>query len=66
MISSGRGRQGSKIVNADGYSGTVWQADGEGRPSNSLAGGFLCLALEAASYPPFGADFRTYPPIEAF
>ena len=61
-ISSGRGRQGLKIVDADGYSRAAWQGDGEGRPSNSLAGGFLCLAFEAASYPPFGADFHTYPP----
>ena len=65
-ISSGRGRQGSKIVNADGYSKAIRQRDGEGRPSNGLTGGFLCLALEAASYPPFGADFHTYPPIETF
>ena len=47
--SSGRGRQGSKIVNADGYPRAVWQGDGEGRPSNGLVGGFPCLALEAAS-----------------
>ena len=27
-------------------------------------GGFPCLAFEAASYLPFGADCHTYPPIE--
>ena len=48
-ISSRRGRQGSKIANADGYSRAVWQGDGEVRPSNGLARGFPCLALEAAS-----------------
>ena len=31
-----------------------------------MAGGFPCLAFEAASYPSFGADFHTYPPIETF
>ena len=30
-----------------------------------LSKGFACLALEAASHPPFCADFHTYPPIEA-
>ena len=42
---------GSKIVNADGYSGTVGQRDGECRPTINLARGFSCLTLEAASYP---------------
>ena len=56
----------SKIVNADGYSRAVWQGYREGRPSNGLAEGFPCLALEAALDPPFGADFHTYPPIETF
>ena len=65
-ISSGRGRQGSKIVNADGYPRAIRQGDGECRPSNGLTGRFPCLTLEAASYPPFGADFDTYPPIETF
>ena len=54
------------MVNADGYSGAVGQGGGECRPSNRLARGFLCLTLEAASYPPFHACLHTYPPIEAF
>ena len=66
IIPSVRDRQGSKIVNADGYSGAVGQGDGECRPASSLARSFSCLTLEAASYPPFGAGFNTYPPIEAF
>ena len=65
-ISSGRGRQGSKIVKADRYSRAIRQGGGEGRPSNGLTRSFPCLTLEAASYPPFGADFHTYPPIETF
>ena len=39
--------------------------DGECRPENSLARGVSCLTLEAASYPPLGAGFHTYLPIEA-
>ena len=31
-----------------------------------MAKGFSRLTLEAASYPPFGAGFITYPPMEAF
>ena len=62
----GRDRQWSKIVNADGYSGAVGQGDGECRPANGLARCFPCQTLEAAPYPPFGADFHTYPPIIAF
>ena len=65
-ISSGRGWQGSKIVNADGYPWAARQGNGECRPSDGLAGSFPCLTFEAASYPPFGADFHTYPPIETF
>ena len=65
-ISSGRGWQGSKIVNADGYSRAIRQGDGESRPTNDLTGRFPGLTFEAASYPPFGADFHTYPPIETF
>ena len=65
-LSSGRGRQESKIVHADGYSRAIRQRNGECRPSNGLTGSFPCLTFEAASYPPFGADFHTYPPVETF
>ena len=64
-VSSCRDRKWSEIVNADGYSGAVGQGDGERRPANGLAGCFPCLTLEAASHPPFGARFHTYPPIKA-
>ena len=35
-------------------------------PAICLGRGFLCLTLEAASHPPFGAGFYAYPPMEAF
>ena len=54
------------MVNADEYSRAIRQGDGGGRPSNGLTGSFSCLTLEAVSYPPFGADFHTYAPIETF
>ena len=41
-ISSGRRRQGSKIVNADGYSRAIRQRNGECRPSDGLTGSFPC------------------------
>ena len=65
-ISSSCDRQGPRIVNSDGYSRAAEQGDGECRPANSLARDLSCLALEAASYPPFGVGFHTYQPIEAF
>ena len=37
IISSRRDRQGSKIVNADGYPGAAGQGNGEFRPSKRLA-----------------------------
>ena len=54
------------MVGADGYSGAVGQGEGEFRPANNLARGLLSLTREVASYPPFGAGFHTYPPVEAF
>ena len=65
-ISLSRGRQGPKVVNADGHSRAVGQGNGEGGPANSLARGFSFLALEAALHPPFGAGFHTYSRVEAF
>ena len=66
MISSGRDRQWSKVVNADGYPGSIRQWYGECRPADSLARCFSRLTLEATSYYPFCADFHTDPPVEAF
>ena len=65
-ISSGRDQQGPKIVNTDGYPGAIRQWGGECRPEDSLARRFSRPTLEAASYPPFYADFHTDPPVEAF
>ena len=66
IISSGRDRQWSKVVNADGYPGFIRQWYEECRPADSLARYFSRLTLEAASYPPFCAEFHTDPPVEAF
>ena len=65
-ISSGRDRQWSKVVNADGHPGSIRQGYGECKPADSLARCFSRLTLEATSYPPFYADFYTNPPVEAF
>ena len=65
-ISSNRDRQESKIINADGYPGTIRQWDGDCRPTDSLTRRFSRLTLEATSYPPFCANFHTDPPVEAF
>ena len=54
-------------ANAASTSSTLLSPGGfECRPSDGLAGIFPCPTFEAASYPPFGADFHTYPPIETF
>ena len=65
-VSSGRGRQGPKVVNADRNARAVGQGNRKDGPANCLAGGFARLALEAAAYPPFRAGFHANPPVIAF
>ena len=59
-ISSSCDRQGNKVV-----PGLLGKGDGACRPAKCLARGISCLTVKAASYPPFGAGFHTYPAIEA-
>ena len=64
-VSSGRGRQGPKVVNADRNARAVGQWNREDGPADCLAGGFARLALEAAAYPPFRAGFHADPSVIA-
>ena len=64
-VSSGRGRQGPKLVSADRNARAVGQGNREDGPANCLAGDFPRLTLEATVYPPFRAGFHPYPPVIA-
>ena len=64
-VSSGRGRPRPKVVDADRDGRAIGQGYMKDWPANCLAGGFACLALQEAAYPPFRTGFHANPPVEA-
>ena len=64
--SAGHGRQGPKVVNANGITRAVGQVGGWYWTANCLASGLVCLTIETASHLPFCAHFHTEPPKEEF
>ena len=63
-ISSRRHRERAEKVDADGDAGSFSQEQCDGGPPDRLPRRFPCLALQAVSLSPPGADAPTDPPVE--